>query len=168
MTPPIGHRQFRLAAGPSETGMRDERGSAIVEFAVGASLLFMVVFGIILMALALYTYNVVSESAREATRYAVVRGSACTSFGTACPATAANIQTYVQSIGFPGINSNNLTATTAWSVYPAGGNCTPSASCNNPGNQVKVTVSYPFLLAIPFVPSRLLSMSSTSQMVISQ
>ncbi len=168
MTPPIRRRQLRPAAGRSEPGMRDERGSTIVEFAVGASVLLMVVFGIILMALALYTYNVVSESAREATRYAVVRGSACTSFGTACPATAANIQTYVQSIGFPGINANNLTATTAWSVYPAGGTCTPSASCNNPGNQVQVTVSYPFLLAIPFVPRRTLSMSSTSEMVISQ
>jgi Flp pilus assembly protein TadG len=167
VTPPIGRRQLRPAAGRSEPGMRDERGSTIVAFAVGASVLLVVVFGLILMALALYTYNAVSESAREATRYAVVRGSACTSFGTACPATAPNIQTYVQSIGFPGINSNNLTATTAWSAYPAGGTC-KSPGCNGPGDQVQVTVSYPFLLAIPFVPRRTLSMSSTSEMVISQ
>jgi Flp pilus assembly protein TadG len=148
------------------TPVRDERGDATVEFALGASLLFMVVVGIMAMAFALYSYNVVSESAREGTRYAIVRGAKCTSFGTACPATAANIQTYVQNL-FPGINPNKLTSVTTWSST-SGGACSPSASCNNPGNQVTVTVNYQFPLVIPFVPKRTLSMSSTAEMVISQ
>jgi Flp pilus assembly protein TadG len=139
----------------------------MVEFAMGALLLFLVLFGIMAMAFALYSYNVVSELAREGTRYAIVRGAKC-HFTTACPATGANIQTYVQNLGFPGINPNNLTAVTAWSAYPVGTICAPSASCKNPGNQVKVTVSYQFPLIIPFVPSRTLSMSSTAEMVISQ
>jgi Flp pilus assembly protein TadG len=129
--------------------------------------MFMVVCGIIAMTFGLYSYNVVAESAREATRYAIVRGSAC-HFATACPASAANIQTYVKNLGFPGINTNNLTAATAWAAYPAGGACTPSAACNNPMNQVTVTVSYSFPVVIPFVPHRTLSMSSTAAMVISQ
>ena len=164
MTPPIRRRQLRPAAGRSEPGMRDEQGSTIVEFAVGASVLLMVVFGIILMALALYTYNVVSESAREATRYAIVRGSAC-HFASACPAASGDIQTYVQNLGFPG--SSTLVATPAWSAYPAGGAC-KHAGCNGPGDQVTVTVSYSFPVAIPFVPNRTISMSSTAAMVISQ
>jgi Flp pilus assembly protein TadG len=151
---------------------RDQRGSSMVEFALGASLLFMVVFGVIAMCLALYSYNVVSEAAREATRYAIVRGSACTSFATACPAmqtgNQGDIQTYVQGLTFPGINPNNLTAVPTWSPYPAGATCQPSALCNNPGNQVMVTVTYQFPLVIPFVPRRTLSMSSTAEMVISQ
>jgi hypothetical protein len=39
---------------------------------------------------------------------------------------------------------------------------------NNPGNPVQVTVTYTFPLGIPFMPSRALTMSSTSQMIISQ
>jgi Flp pilus assembly protein TadG len=129
--------------------------------------MFMVVFGIIAVSFALYSYNVVAESAREGARYAIVRGSAC-HFAAACPAQASDIQTYVKNLGFPGMNTGNLTAATAWAAYPAGGACTPNAGCNNPGNQVTVTVSYSFPVVIPFVPHRTLSMSSTAAMVISQ
>jgi Flp pilus assembly protein TadG len=163
----IARRPLRLAAIRSRAGLGDERGSSLVEFALTATLLFMLAIGIISMSLALYSYNVLSEAAREGARYAIVRGSAC-HFASACPATAANIQSYVQSLGFLGVNPANLTAATVWSVYPAGGTCTPSASCNNPGNQVKVTVSYSFVVAIPYVSRRTLSMSNTAAMVISQ
>jgi Flp pilus assembly protein TadG len=155
------------AAAGGGAGLGDERGDTIVEFAMGALILFMVLFGIMAMALALYSYNVVSELAREGTRYAIVRGAKC-HFASACPASTGDIQTYVKNIGFPGINPNSVTAATSWSAYPVGTLCAPSVSCNNPGNQVKVTVSYQFPLVIPFVPSRTLSMSSTAEMVISQ
>jgi Flp pilus assembly protein TadG len=148
-------------------GLSDERGDTIVEFATGALILFTVLFGIMAMALALYSYNVVSELAREGTRYAIVRGAKC-HFTSACPASNTDIQTYLQNVGFPGINPNSVTTVTSWSAYPVGTLCAPSLSCNNPGNQVKVTVSYQFPLVIPFVPSRTLSMSSTAEMVISQ
>ncbi|MGA8089648.1 MAG: TadE family protein [Terracidiphilus sp.] len=58
--------------------MIGEQRSAIVEMAVVRSLLFVVLFGIIELSLAMYTYNYVSDAAREATRYAIVRGSSCT------------------------------------------------------------------------------------------
>jgi Flp pilus assembly protein TadG len=166
MTPLIGRCLLRPAAGRSRARLGNERGSSLVEFALGAFLLFMVVTGIISMSVALYSYNVVSEAARECARYAIVRGNLC-HFGSPCsPATTTDVQSYVNTLGFPGINS--LTAVPTWSAYPAGGICAPSASCNNPGNQVQVTVTYSFPLAIPFVPSRTLSMSSTAAMVISQ
>ncbi len=149
--------------------VRDEQGSSIVEFAMGASILFSVIFGVMAICLAIYSYNVTAELAREATRYAIVRGTSCNSFSD-CNVTKAQLQTHVQSIGFPGINPANLTLTapTGWSAYPAGSICQPSAACNNPGNLVTVTVTYQFPLVIPFVPSRTLSMSSTASMVISQ
>lgn len=159
--------RIRIAAWGG-SAVRDEQGAAIVEFAMAAVLLLMVLFGIMAMTVALYSYNVVSELAREGTRYAIVRGSACTTFATACPAISGDIQTYVKNLGFPGINPNNLTAATAWSPTLAGAICQPSALCNNPGNQVQVTVSYQFPLVIPFLSSQTLSMSSTSEMVISQ
>jgi Flp pilus assembly protein TadG len=124
----------------------------------------MSVVGIIYMAWALYTYNIVSEAAREGARFAIVRGSACTTFATACPATSTDVQNYVQHLGFPG--SSNMLATAAWFPSPGGGTCTP---CTNiKGNQVQVTVTYSFPVAIPFVPKRTLSMSNTAEMVISQ
>jgi len=147
--------------------LRDQRGAGLIEFALGAMVLFMILFGVLSLCFAFYSYNVVSESAREATRYAIVRGSACTGF-TDCSITAAQIQTHVKGLGFPGINRSRLTTTTAWAAYPAGGACSPSASCNNPGNQVTVTVTYTFPLAIPFVASRTLTMANTAAMVISQ
>jgi Flp pilus assembly protein TadG len=147
--------------------LRDQQGAGIIEFALGAMVLFMILFGVLLMCFAFYSYNVVSESAREATRYAIVRGSACTGLAD-CSITAAQIQSHVKNLGFPGINPSNLTTSTAWAAYPAGGACQPSASCNNPGNQVTVTVTYNFHLSIPFVPNRTLAMANSAAMVISQ
>jgi Flp pilus assembly protein TadG len=164
MTRLIGRRQFRSAAWRSGSGLRGERGTSTIEFALGASLLFTLVCGILTMCFALYTYNIVSEAAREAARFAIVRGSAC-HFATACPAATGDIQTYVSNLGFPG--SSNLTATPAWSAYPAGGTC-KSPGCNGPGDQVAVTVTYRFPLVIPFLPRRTLNMSNTAAMVISQ
>jgi Flp pilus assembly protein TadG len=145
--------------------LRGELGTSTIEFALGASLLFTLVVGIITMCFALYTYNIVAEAAREATRFAIVRGSSC-HFGSPCtPAATGDIQTYVSNLGFPG--SSNLTATPAWSAYPAGGTC-KSPGCNGPGDQVAVTVTYQFPLVIPFLPPRTLNMSNTAAMVISQ
>jgi Flp pilus assembly protein TadG len=145
---------------------RGEQGAALVEMALATVILLVMLFGIMEMSLGLYTYHFISEAAREATRYAIVRGSSCGgAFATACPASPDDIQTYVQNLGYPGIDPTAITVTTAWSAYPAGGAC---GSCNNPGNQVQVTVNYQYLLSIPFIPSQTLNMSSTSEMVISQ
>jgi Flp pilus assembly protein TadG len=147
--------------------LRAEKGSSIVEFAMASVILFTLIFGVMAIGLALYSYNVVSEAAREATRYAIVRGSACNSF-TNCNIDQTGLQTYVQGIGFPGITPSSLTV--AASAKSATGTiCTPTLKpCNKPGNPVKVTVTYTFPLVIPFVPRRTLTMSSTSQMTISQ
>jgi Flp pilus assembly protein TadG len=151
---------MRLLASRMRRTLRAEAGSSIVEFAMASIILFTLVFGVIAICLALYSYNVTAEAAREATRYAIVRGSACTSFATACPATKTDIETYVRSLGFPGINPAPA------SLWVNTDCCWPTD--NNPGSTVQVTVNYTFPLVIPFVPSRMLTMSSTSAMVISQ
>jgi Flp pilus assembly protein TadG len=143
----------------------------IAEFAISATKLIAIVLGIYETSSALYSYAYISDAAREGTRYAIVRGSACTGFSecssTPVGATSAQVQAFVKSLGYPGITSNNLTVTTTWPS--TGSTCTPIASpCNNPGNLVKVVVAYRFPLSIPFVPLTTISMSSTSEMVISQ
>jgi Flp pilus assembly protein TadG len=151
--------------------MSGEEGATIAEFALASTILIAIVFGIYETSCALYSYTYISDAAREGTRYAIVRGSACTGFSecssTPVGATSAQVEAYVKSLGYPGIASNNLTVTTTWPT--TGSACTPIFSpCNNPGNLVKLVVSYKFPLSIPFVPSTSISMSSTSEMVISQ
>jgi len=158
----------------------DEDGAALVEIAFSIVILLSVVFGIMITSLALYSYFFVSEAAREGSRYAIVRGNHtsfdpsemdCTAPGYAtCIAQTGDtgdIQTYVRSLGFPGINTANITATTTY-LNPDGTACGTGDGCKLPTYQVKVTVTYPsYPFNIPFVSSQTLTLSSTSQMVIS-
>jgi Flp pilus assembly protein TadG len=147
--------------------MREEEGSALVEFAISSSVLFLCLFGILGLCGALYTYNYVVDAAHEATRYAIVRGSSCSGL-TNCPlstnATTAStaLQTYLRNLGYPGINPNNLTLAATWS----GAN----SPTNAPGNTVSVTVTYTYPLNIPFwrQSGTILNLSNTSEMTISQ
>jgi Flp pilus assembly protein TadG len=161
-------KAMRLLVSRFRRALLVETGDTMVEFALSTIVLCSIMFGVIAICLALYTYNVTAESAREATRYAIVRGSACSaSTFSNCNIDQGGLQTYVRGIGFPGINPSSLTLTAAWPT--TGVACFPSVNpCNNPGDLVQVTVTYQFPLSIPFIPQRTLSMSSTSEMVISQ
>lgn len=145
---------------------RGEQGAALVETAFSMIILLTIVFGIMKMCMALYTYHFVSDAAREGARFAIVRGASCAAPGYECNATAAQIQTYVQYLGYPGIDPSAMKVNTTWSAYPSG-SCV-AVGCNGAGDMVTVTVTYKFPLSIPFVPSRILNMSSTSAMIISQ
>jgi Flp pilus assembly protein TadG len=118
-------------------------------------ILCMGLFGIMEVALCFYTFTFVAETARDATRYASVRGSKCTGFSD-CQITQGQLTTYVQNLGYPGIDPSALNVTLT------------EASGNTPGNPVQVTITYQFPLAIPFVFKNTWSLTSTSQMVISQ
>lgn len=135
------------------------RGQAEVEFAVAATFFFAMIFGIIDFGRALFTYDLVANAARSGTRWAMVRGSACTVAG--CPATAATVQTYVRAAFATGIDETKLTVTTTWST---GLGCY-DATFHGPGCIVKVQVKYPFAFIYNLPP---VSMSGSSQVVISQ
>jgi Flp pilus assembly protein TadG len=155
-----------------------EEGSAMLEFALSAVVLFVLLFGCIGLAMALYTYEVMNQYARDASRYAIVHGNDCSippnfttscSIGTGSTANAA-LKTYLNHQIFPGINGPSLTVATTYAMAPGAGQCTtsPGTTCNGPGDQVTVTVSYPYLYAIPFIPQRSFTMHASSTMVISQ
>lgn len=144
--------------------LKGEEGSALLELALTSAILFSMIFGIMEMGLALYAFHFISNAAREGTRWAMVRGNTC----TGCVASVSDIQTHVKNLGFPGINPAYMTVNVTYTAYPAGTLCNPSATCNNPGNQVTVVVQYSFPLSVPFVPAESISMSSTSAMIISQ
>ena len=59
--------------------LRGEEGASIVETAFASTIFFAMLMGTFQMLLASYTFHFVSDAAREATRYAMVRGStSCT------------------------------------------------------------------------------------------
>jgi Flp pilus assembly protein TadG len=138
-----------------------ERGSAMVEFAIASTVALTLIFGIIDFGRALYTYHLVSNAARLGSRYAMVRGSACTAPG--CPADASQIQTYVRSLS-PGIEPSVLAVTTTWSSAYG---CV-SAANHDQHCLVTVQVTYPFSFIVPLMPNFTLPMTSASVMAISQ
>lgn len=162
--------------------VRGELGSALVEFALAASIIFALFFGIIQFGFALYTYQFVNEVARELTRYAIVRGSSCAlsssmpNCGFTDSGSGSTLQAYGQTYTYPGIDVTQVTVTTTWyspvknadQTLSSWSACASGSGCNAPGDLVQVTVTYPFLLNIPFVPSTTLGVTSTSSMVISQ
>jgi Flp pilus assembly protein TadG len=163
-----------------------EEGATMVEMAISLTVLIGTVFMIIQICFILYSYNAVNEAAREATRYAAVRGSnSCALLSTFpnCnlgPTTAGNpLQTVVQGLGYP--ISNGMTVTANWYAASVNGSgstiwttaCTTLQDanqnyCNQPGNQVQVTVNYSIAVPVPFVTNgaRLFNIQSTSQMEI--
>lgn len=172
-------RQRRYSFRRVRRGLGDDQGSALVEYAVSLTVLMTFIFGIMDFSRFIYTYTFVSESAREATRYAQVRGStftgvACTTTHPyACAATAANVTTYVQGLTPSGITPASVTATTTWPGSTPDGTTTPCTSpnpSNYPGCYVKVVVSYPYQFMLPFLPSSATTytLTSTSMMAISE
>lgn len=151
-----------------------EEGSSLVETAIASAVFFALLFGVIQIAFALYTYDFVSEAAREGARYAIVRGStSCSNTPslTNCNATPAQIQTYVRGLGFPGFTSSNLSVTATWctaSAPPTTWSSCTSGTSKAPGNAVNVVVTYALPLSIPFWKNQTVNISSTSQMIIAQ
>jgi Flp pilus assembly protein TadG len=132
-----------------------ESGSGLVEYAIVFVVLMTMLLAIADFSRALYAYHYVSSAARDAARYAMVRG--CTPTTTTCPtaATSGDITTFVQKVPL-GIDSTKVSATTTW---------TPDHKI---GSTVQVEVDYTFNFMFPFVSSSTLSMKSTSEMIISQ
>lgn len=165
----------RRSAATEANSLTADTGSALVEMALSSSVLFAMFFGMFQISMASYAYHYVSDAAREGSRYAIVRGStSCANEATlsGCGASASTIAAYVKGLGYPGIDSANMTVTTTYyspsTTQPTTWTLCTSAPCNTSGSLVKVVVMYAYPFAVPFVPTRTLNVSSTSQMVVAQ
>jgi len=166
----------KQARRPGAPGILSEEGSNLVETALTIGILMTLLIGLLQITLAAYAYHYVSYAAREATRWAIVRGANCTGL-TGCGAANSDIKAYVQNLGYPGIDPANLDTTTTWythTIDPTTNTVSLSVcgtdpdDCNLPQNQVKVLVTYNLSLNIPFVRSATIPITSTSAMMISQ
>lgn len=115
-------------------GGRDERGQALVEFALVLPVFLLLVFGLIDVARAVWQENTLAYAAREGTRYAIVHGSASTA--PAYPGNSADVERAVRNaaIGVP-----NVTVTVTWP------DTVGSSACYDRGCRVAVDATAPFV-----------------------
>jgi Flp pilus assembly protein TadG len=171
------------------------RGSTMVEFALSITIMLAMMLGLIDFARMVYAYHAVANAAREATRFASIRGraSCATTPRTfpleVCPAGTTELTNFVSSqltgaaiynnTGGGFTNRGDLVVTGTWPSTKGDGvtSClvgsTPTSK--DPGCVVKVQVQYKFGFTIPYwaffqnsAKPAALSMTSTSQFVISQ
>lgn len=115
---------------------RDERGAAIIEFALVAPLLLALVWGIIETGRAFYTVNSLASAVRDGARYGAAcdlgsPGGTLNITGTACEATIRNlVVTAFQPLG-PPLQAGNVSATV------------------DGGNRIRVTANYPYAPIAP-------------------
>jgi Flp pilus assembly protein TadG len=102
------------------TPSRWHSGQTMVELAIAALVLFLVLFAIIEKGTVIYDYNMICSAAREATRYAIVH-----------PTDTSGIQNAAISSA-PFLSSSNITINVSVTD--------PNGSVNN---DAKVTISYP-------------------------
>ncbi len=171
---PARMRTMTRAAALLQALRRDEMGSELIEFSLAASVLMLIIFGIMDCSRALYSYHYVAQTARQASRFAAVRGAtwgglSCTTYSYGCTATSTDVTNYVRSITPRGFASSNLVVTTTWpgtNVY--GTLCSLLSINNSPGCVVNVKVAYSFGFVLPFLPQSALALTSTSKMTISE
>jgi Flp pilus assembly protein TadG len=137
---------------------RSEHGGSMIEFVLSFSAMMAFVFAVMEMCMIFYTYGMISESARETTRYAIVHGATClTSSSTSCTASAATINSYAKARGLPNIGGGTLSVNT---TFPDGN--------QNPGSRVHVDIQYTVSIRLPFVPINSFPLDSSSEMYILQ
>lgn len=152
-------RRRQQARDPNRRLLGDEVGSVtLLELAWTLPVVFMFLIGLTELCRLFYTYEMISECAREGTRYAAVHGSTCvTSAGSSCEVSASQVNTYVLGLGYPNVGGGTVSVNT---TYPDG--------AETPPDRVQVTVTYTFPYSIPYMPSQNLSLSSSSEMYIIQ
>jgi Flp pilus assembly protein TadG len=121
----------------------------MVEAAISLTLFFMLVFGIVGFGRGVWAYSWASHAAREATRWACVRGEA-----SGHPTTSGAVSDFVKQHA-PGLDQSRITVSTTW---PDGD--------QKAGHVVQVTVQYNVTKLVPYVPA--MTVSSRSQMPIAQ
>jgi len=151
--------QIRGERTSRSSALRADKGAVEIEFVLSILTVLFTMFWMWEVVMAVYTYSVISDAAREGVRYAIVHGlknqncSGPVPTGFACPAggtpdpSGAKVVAVVKdyaSYSFHDISSISISNVS--SMYPDGDNISP--------HRVQVTVTYNFIpyTAFPFHP----------------
>jgi hypothetical protein len=161
----------RRYAGPC---LRSNKGAVLLEYAFIFIMFLTLIFGICGFGHALFVYHSIDHVAREATRYAAVRGATCSNdnscttnnsaSGISGPTTTADVEAFVAGITPPSINSStfsyNICGVSDSGVCAASPTICSSAvsgvgpwPAGSPGCVVSVQVGYPYTFIFPFLPN---------------
>ena len=142
-----------------------ETGSGLIEYALIFLLFMTMILGIADFGRLLYAFHFVSNTARDATRWAAVNGATCNlDLSCAAPASHTDIETHVKQNVPAGLDSTKLFPVASFPSTTA--NCTGKNPNNSPGCNVDVVVTYTFNFVFPFVSNKTLTLSSESTTVI--
>jgi Flp pilus assembly protein TadG len=133
-----------MMTAPIRLRYRNRRGAVLIEFVMISAILMMSIIGVMEFGRAVWTRNSLGHAAREAARWAIVRGNE-----SGRVADTAAVSAFVLSK----IGTRPLSINTVWSPN------------KDPGSTVTVTVQHQFRAVVPIVPQVMLS--SRSRMVIS-
>ena len=121
-----------------------------MEGALVFTVFFVLIFGIMDFGRMVWSYTLISHAAREATRYAIVHGSA-----SGHVASQSQIKDVVKNSAV-GLDPASLSTTVTF---------TPDQST---GSTAKVSVTYNFSPIVPYMPGGPITLKSSSQMMIFQ
>ena len=117
----------------------EDGGSMLIEFALSVWTLFLLTFFIFEFCMAIYTYSVLGNAAREGVRYAITHGtnnSSCSGPSPECSDTAgSNITNVVR--GYASISFHDIRAMTVTPSWPDG--------TSTPSSRVVVSITYPYV-----------------------
>ena len=131
---------------------RRQRGSGLVESSLCLLLFFTLVYSVMEFGRIVYSYNILAGATREATRYAIVHGGRSGSV-----ATDSILEGKVKSWSI-GLDRSAIAVNTTWS----------DATNKAPGSTVRVVSQYTIAPFSKLIASASFTMTSRSQMVISQ
>src|SRR5215217_5209317 len=119
---------------------QDEKGSTLVEYAIGATVFIMAVFAVLEFGRALWTHNALTDAARQGARYAALHQS-----GGAEDTNIKNLVVYGSTSGgtkpiVPGLSTTNVQISR-----------TGDFSVNSGTATVKIT-GFQFQFVLPFLP----------------
>jgi Flp pilus assembly protein TadG len=152
-------RVDRFAAAARKRIARED-GTALVEMGLSSIIVMMAVFGIMQISYLLYSYNYVSNAARDATRYAVLRGPNSCSDATVTPFPNCGMKpsnftsttdpannpllTYVEAMGYPGLSASKTSLQVKYLVatktsaglttWASDANCSSTSDTDSNGN----------------------------------
>lgn len=138
---------------------RSSRGATLIEFALCAFLLVIVLLSVVEMGRMVLVYTTVTNAARAGARYAIVHGSTRTGSGVDGPSGPGNNPTeVVQAVqNFASAGALDVTRLTITVVYPNG---------NDIGKPVDVTVVYPYDPMINYLPLSVPLSNSTRGIIV--
>jgi Flp pilus assembly protein TadG len=138
--------------------LRGQRGQTAVEFALCATVFFMIVFGLLKVATIYGDYVALQHAARDGSR----KGSVTRGTGNAnSAAVGAAVTTAVQQAG-TFLDSAQMGIT----VTPLDSNYKPNGTLWEAHDRVQVTVTYPWKLDVLGLPVWSGTMSTTTQAII--